>query len=101
MSFGIELTLPNDKSLDSSKLKAFADDNMNVSKNIGLPYERVESIVRKRENAEYQHFSLFLQCFKRFVFRVVKSWNCVVKSEFQNLKKKILSVEDTFCASIR
>ena len=41
--------------------------------------DRFENIVRKGENAGFQHFLLFPQCFqKALYFRVVKSQNCVV-----------------------
>ena len=44
-------------------------------------FDRVENIVGKGENAGYQHFLLFPQCFqKAFLLRVVKSRDCVVKS---------------------
>ena len=33
-------SLPNRKNLDWSKLKAFADDKMNLNKNQNLPWER-------------------------------------------------------------
>ena len=40
----------------------------------------VENIAGKGENAGYQHFSPFPTMFsKGFFFRVVKSWDCVVK----------------------
>ena len=43
---------------------------------------RVENIVEKGENAGYQHFLLFPECFLKagFLLRVVKSRDCVVKS---------------------
>ena len=41
---------------------------------------RVEDIVRKAENAGYQHFPLFPQYFqKAFLLRLVKTQDCVVK----------------------
>ena len=52
-----------DKILDWSKLKAFADDKMNVAQVMIPIFDRVENIVRKGENAGYQHFLLFPQCF--------------------------------------
>ena len=57
--------LPDDKILALSKLKASADDIPNVTQNIKFDCHRVESIVRKGENAGYQHFLLFPQCFER------------------------------------
>ena len=44
-------------------------------------FDRVENIVGKEENAGYQHFLLFPQCFqKSSCFNVDKSRDCVVKS---------------------
>ena len=58
-------SLPNDKILDQCKFKAFADDTINVTKNV---MRRVENIARKGENAGYQHFLLFSQCFQKATF---------------------------------
>ena len=55
--------LPNDNILDETKLKALADDKLNVAKLTISLFERVENIVRKGENARYKHFLLFQQCF--------------------------------------
>ena len=60
--------LRNNKILDWSKLKAFADDKLNVAEMIISLYDRVENIVGKGENAGYQHFLLFLQCFHKASF---------------------------------
>ena len=58
--------LQNDKLLDWSKFKAFADVKSKMSQ-IREPYlERVENIVGKGENAGYQHF-LFFPRFKRLL----------------------------------
>ena len=74
--------LPNDKILNVTKLKAFADDKVNVARMmISLDY-RVENTVGKGENAGYQYFSPFPTVFSKvFFFRVIKSWDCVVKSK--------------------
>ena len=40
-------SLPNNKILDSSKLKAFADDKINVAQKLKFAYARVENIVGK------------------------------------------------------
>ena len=68
-------TLPNDKLLDWSKLKAFADNKIKVLKMMIF-----ENIVGKGENAGYQHFLFIPQCFQEFLLGVVKSRDCVVKS---------------------
>ena len=51
--------------LDWSKLKAFADDKMNVTEKLKFVLGMVENIVGKGENAGYQHFLLFPQCFQK------------------------------------
>ena len=58
-------SLPNDKILDWSKLKALADDNINLAEKLKFVLERVENIAGKGENAGYQHFLLFPQCFQK------------------------------------
>ena len=57
--------LPDDKIVDRSKLKAFADDKMNVTQKLKFALGRVENIVGKGENAGYQHFLLFPQGFQK------------------------------------
>ena len=61
-------TLPNCEIWDLTELKAFADDNINVAQKVKLALGMVENIVRKGENAGYQHFLLFPQCFKKTAF---------------------------------
>ena len=56
--------LPNDKFLDLSKLKSFADNEVNVAKMMISAFEKPENIVGKGENAGYQHFLLSLKVFK-------------------------------------
>ena len=44
-------------------------------------FDRAENTKGKGKNADYQHFLLFPTVFsKAFFFRVIKSWDCVVKS---------------------
>ena len=57
--------LPDDKILDWSKLTAFADDKFKVTKMRFSLFGRVENTGGKGENAGYQHFLLFLQCFPK------------------------------------
>ena len=42
---------------------------------------RVENIVEKRENASYQHFLLFPQCFQKasYLYKVIKQIKLHVK----------------------
>ena len=42
-----------------SKLKAGADDKINVTEKLKCVLEKVENIMGKGENAGYQHFLLF------------------------------------------
>ena len=74
--------LPNNTILDSSKLKGFADDKINVTKKLKYALGRVENKKGKKgENAGYQHFLFFsIMLSKGYFMRVVKSRNCVVKS---------------------
>ena len=60
-------SLPNDNILDLSKFKAFADDKINVIQKLKFVSRRVENSVGKGENAGYQHFLLFPQCFQNFL----------------------------------
>ena len=66
------------------KLKAFADDKINVNQQFKFHMGRLENIAGKGENAGYQYFLLFPQCFQKASFsgslKVVKSWDCVEKS---------------------
>ena len=48
-----------------TKLKAFADNKFDVAKMLIFLFDRVGNIVGKGENADYQHFLLFLQCFTK------------------------------------
>ena len=59
------LTLPNDKILDSSHLTGFVDNKINLSQIFKFVFGRVENIVGKGENAVYQHFLFFPQCFQK------------------------------------
>ena len=46
-------------------MKAFTDDSLNVNQKLKFALRRVENIVEKEENAGYQHFLLFSQCFQK------------------------------------
>ena len=50
------------------KLKAFADSKFNFAKMLISLFDSVENIVGKGENAGYQHFLLFPQCFLKASF---------------------------------
>ena len=57
--------LPDNNLLDWSKFKLVADDKFNVAEIMISVLDLVESIVGKGENAGYQHFLLFPQCFQK------------------------------------
>ena len=57
-------SLPN-KILDRGKLKAFADNKINVIKKL---LRWTKNIVGKEENAVFQHFLLFPQFFQKASF---------------------------------
>ena len=71
-------SLPNDKILDGSKLKAFAEDKININQKQKFFLGWIENIVGKGENAGYQHFLFFPQCFQKASFlgslKVVIVW---------------------------
>ena len=49
-------------------LKALKDDKINVTQKQKFFLGWVENIVGKGENADYQHFPFFLQCFQKASF---------------------------------
>ena len=51
--------------MDLTKLSPFSDDKVNIAEVMIFLFDRVENIVGKGENAGYQHFLLFLQCFQK------------------------------------
>ena len=57
--------LPDDKILGLPEMKAFVDDKLNVTQNVKVVFNRIENIVGKEENAGYQYFLLFPQCFQK------------------------------------
>ena len=69
-------SLPYEKILDLSELKAIADDKINISKKLKFVLERIENIAEKVQNIGYPHFLLFLQCFQKVPF----SWSLKVET---------------------
>ena len=61
-------SLPNDKILDHSKLKGFVEDKLKIIQMAKFVLDKIENIVRKEENAGYQHFLLLQQCFQKAPF---------------------------------
>ena len=56
---------PNNKILDSSKLREFAEDNFKFDKNGIKLSEWVENTGGKGEIAHYEQFLVFPQCFQK------------------------------------
>ena len=56
------------KFFDQFKFRAFADDKLKVLRMAKFVLDKKENIVGKEENAGYQHFLLFLQCFQKVLF---------------------------------
>ena len=71
----------NDKILDMTKSKAFADDQLYVAKMTISLFNSIQNNVGKGEIAGYPHFLLFPWCFPKLSsLTVVKSWDFVVMS---------------------
>ena len=58
---------PHDKILDQTKLKAFADDKLNVTKILISVFDRVENIMGKGEIACTSNFSFSHNVFKKLL----------------------------------
>ena len=65
------------KILGLTKLKAFSDNKFNVAYMTISVSDREENIVGKAENAGYQHFLLFPQCFQKLFCGAMKTRNCL------------------------
>ena len=61
----------------SSNFRVFEDDKIEVTQMMISFFDRVENIVGKGENAGYQHFLLFPQCFQKAAFLCVCVCVCV------------------------
>ena len=73
------------------KLKAFADDKIIDAQMMISVFDRVEIIVGKGENAGYQHFLLFPQCFQKAYFLgSLNAW--IVSSRANSLPKKTRAI---------
>ena len=71
-------SLPKDKILDWSKLKAFADEKISMTEKVKIVLGWVENIVGKGENAgNYLHFLLFPQCFQKASYTGSLKLECV------------------------
>ena len=72
---------PNDKVFDQFKFKELADDKINENKKIEICFGNGRKHFRKRRKCWLSTFSPFPTMFsKASLLRVIKSWDCVVKS---------------------
>ena len=75
----IFISLPNDNILDLSKLKAFAEDNINVNKKIRFNLGGVEKSCEKKSKCWLSAISPFPTVSSTgFFIKVEKSRDCVV-----------------------
>ena len=76
-----------------TQLTAFADDNLHLAKVTISLFDNVKNPVGKGENAGYQEFLLFPQCFPKpsSQLRIVKRRDCLVKS-FTYTTKSLVSM---------
>ena len=71
--------------LDWSNLKVIADEKINATQKLKFGLGRAETIVGKGENAGYQHFLLYQQCFQKATFNLKATADNKIKVT-QNLK---------------
>ena len=84
-------SVKDDKILASSKLKAFADNKLNVTENIEFVYLRLENIVEKIRKCWLPAFSSFPKMFSKGLFLAgVKSRNYEAKG-YQRFCEKAAS----------
>ena len=63
------IALEENKILDWSKLKAFADSKINVNEKLKFGLQKEENFIGKGENNDNQHFLLFYNVFKSPLFQ--------------------------------
>ena len=83
-------SLPNDKISDFYKLEAIADNKRNVTQKLKFAVERVENIAGEGENAGYQHFLLFPECFPKTLWEKEKMLVTSIFSFFHIVFKRLL-----------
>ena len=86
--------LPDNKFLESSKLKEFADDNFKFDENGRKLSKQIENTPGKGEIARYKQFLLFPQCFHKAgspeVSKGVIVWEWVKQIYFTLIGKEVL-----------
>ena len=81
---------PHEKKMDQTRLKASADDKLNVTKMMISVFDRVKKHCGKRRNCLYKQFLLFPQFFQKASFPdPSKGCHCVGKG--QDITASIMS----------
>ena len=84
--------LPDDKILDWSKLKDFADNNFKFYENGRKLSKQVENTVGKGEIACYEQFLLFPPCLQKACFQGASKgvivWESVVYIKHENIRER-------------
>ena len=76
--------------LDWTTLKSSADDKINLIQKLKFLYGRLENILGKGENAGYQHFVFFPQCFQKLSIQgSLSSGSCCKNLTDRNMLYKI------------
>ena len=83
-------SLPNDKILAWPKLKGIADDKLDVVKMMNSIFDQLENTMGKGENAGYQHFLFFPQCFLLYP-RQKTSFQATLNLSFENALNLVLA----------
>ena len=78
-------SLPKEKILEWCELQDFSDNKINVKEKFKFSLGREENMVEKGENAGYQHFLLFPQCFLT-LYHTIPTFNDPKVEGFGKLK---------------
>ena len=74
------MTLTKQQIFRPVQMKSTGRQRKIVRRKLKIVFERIKNIVGKVENAGYQHFLLFVQCFRKSFFsKVIKSQGHIVK----------------------
>ena len=75
-------------------MKAFAYSNLNIAKMKISQFDKVEHCWGKEQNAGYQHFLLFRQCFPKSSSQGLKIRDCVVTIERSRVRFRDLTLHE-------
>ena len=66
--FRFVITVYQTKNFTRFNLEAFTHDRLDMNQKLKSDFGRIENIAGNGENAGYQHFLLFSQCFQKVYF---------------------------------